>query len=136
MGLLERRRSRDCGSEREGAEGAGPSFEVNAGECAMRLAPGKGFPEGFLATALEASPVSSPYEQRLAIGGVSRGDGSAGASTAIFLASVNPRNSRRRVVADASGGSEELAAGHAEEASLLAKLAESSAKTALTLSYF
>ena len=103
----ERRRSRDCGSERGEAEGAGPSFEVNAGECAMRFAPGKGFPEGFLATALEASPVSSPYEQRLAIGGLSRGDGSAGASTAIFLASVNPRNSRRRVVADASGGSEE-----------------------------
>ena len=60
-----------------------------------KLVPEDVLPDGFIATKVEVSPVSNPYEQRLAIGGLSRSDLGKGTSTSLFVASVNPLQTRQ-----------------------------------------
>ncbi|QDZ20768.1 hypothetical protein HOP50_04g32900 [Chloropicon primus] len=91
----ESRKRRDALGEAK--EGAKESFEIDIAESGTRLVPEERLPEGFLATSVEASPISSPYEQRLAICGLVAPEGCSGTvSTALFLASVNPLQARRK----------------------------------------
>lgn len=81
--------------KRQRGEDAALPFEIDVLESGTRLVPDANLPEGFVGTKIEACPIGSPSEQRLAIAGIVPGDVPNRVSTALFIASVNPLQSRR-----------------------------------------
>ncbi len=84
MDLARGKRLSAGGAEVLGDAGGGASR-------AHHLAAASAYPKNFLATGVEACPISNPYEQRLAICGLSPdADAPKGVQTALYVASVNP----------------------------------------------